>query len=70
MLIDSPAHEFPLANFRDFLQLFICSNDVALPFVLDRFELQQTQILAFFLMLVGFLPDLDRWPIRDNVGSL
>ena len=38
--------------------------------VLDCFEFQQAQVLAFFPMFVRFLSDVDRRPIRNDVRAL
>ena len=59
-----------LGTFAIRAQLFIGRNCISFPLVLNRFEIQQTQIFAFFPMLVGLLADVDRRPIRDDVGSL
>jgi len=69
VLIDSPAHEFPLGTFSNSLQLFIRRDREALSLVLDSLEFQQTQIFAFFPVLVGFLPDVDWRPIRNDVPA-
>ena len=60
VLVDSPAHEFPLGNLRDSRQLFIGRNRVSFSLVFNRFEIQQTQIFALFPMLVGLFADVDR----------
>src|ERR1700687_1053632 len=70
MLIDSPAHEFPLRNFCDACQLLSIRNSIPFPPVLDGFEFQQTQVFAFFPMPVGFLPNVDRRPVCNDVRSL
>jgi hypothetical protein len=70
VLIDSSAHEFPLWNSCDLRQLFNGGNCVSSSLVLDCFELQQTQVFAFFPMLVGFLSDVSWRPIRSDVCAL
>jgi len=40
------------------------------PLVLDGSEFQQTQVFALFPMPVGFLPDVDGWPVRNDVRPL
>jgi len=70
VLVDSPAHECALGKFSDSLQLLISRYGIALPLVLDCLEFQQTQIFAFFPMLVRFPSDVDRRPIRNDVRAL
>ncbi|MFI5091015.1 MAG: hypothetical protein ACHP7P_13235 [Terriglobales bacterium] len=70
MLVDSTAHEFPLRNARNPRQLLVIRNGVPFAPVLDGFEFQQTQIFAFFPVPVGFLPDVDGWPVRNDVRPL
>ena len=68
--VDSPTHEFPLGNFRDLSQLFIRRNRISFSLVFNCFEIQQTQVFALFPMLVGFLANIDRRPIRDDMRPL
>ena len=70
VLIDPPAPKFPLRNFCDLRQLSICGNRIALALVLNRFELQQAQVFALLPVPVGFLPDVDRRPIRGDMRML
>jgi hypothetical protein len=70
VLIDPPAHEFPLRNLRDPCQLFIIRNSIPSSLVLNSLEIQQTQIFAFFRMPIGFLANVDWWPVRDDVRTL
>jgi hypothetical protein len=62
--------EFSLRNFRDPNQLFVIGNSIPSPPVLDGFEFQQTQVFTLFPMPVGFLADVDGWPVRNNVRAL
>jgi len=70
MLIDPPADEFTLRSYRDSLQLFIARNCISFSLVFNRLEVKQAQVFALFPMLIGFLPDVDRRPVRNNVCSL
>ena len=56
VLIDSSAHEFSLGNSGDPCELVFVGHRISFPPILDSFEFQQTQVLAFFPMLVGPFP--------------
>ena len=70
MLVDSSANEFPLGDSRDKSQLFIGRDCVSLSLVLDRFEIQQTEVFALLPVFVGFLSYEKRRPVREDLGAL
>jgi hypothetical protein len=70
VLVDSPAHEFPLRNLRDPIKLLIGRNRISFLPVFNAFEVEQTQILALFPVLIGLFADVDRGRIRDDVRAL
>jgi hypothetical protein len=70
VLVDSPAHEFPPRTFAILRELFIGRNCVSLSFGFDCFEVQEAQVFSLFPVLGGLFADVDRRPIRNNVGAL
>ena len=70
VLVDSPAHEFPLRNLCDPRKLIVIRYRIPFAPVLDGIEFEQAQILALFPVAVGFLPDVDGRPVRNNVCAL
>jgi hypothetical protein len=70
VLADPAPHEFAFRHCGDSGYLFIAHDSVALSFVQNRAEIQQTQVFALFPMPVGFLADVDGRPVRNDVRAL
>jgi len=62
--------ERPAQIWIDMVLLFAIRNGVPFAPVLNGLEFKQTQVFAFFPMPVGFHPDVDGRPVRNDVCAL